>query len=202
MVGDHLRHHYTEELKLTSHQHRKIVLKTSIMFPSTKIFGTPKLLQMILEYATARPQDLLIWQRVNKAWQEAIQKSPRIQETLFLTVKACKDVCDDEPAVLNPFMDVFSEHKNEDFWLFPCHAFMGKASCLTASYTGMFITSPAVTELEIIVFQEGCEFDLVHGSVVSKTGITFGQVAECQMEGTDIYLNIPNVVRMKHTSSQ
>lgn len=202
MVGDHLRHHYTEELKLTSHQHRKIVLKTSIMLPSTKIFGTPKLLKMILEYATARPQDLLIWQRVNKAWQEAIQKSPRIQETLFLTVKACKDVCDDEPAVLNPFMDVFSEHKNEDFWLFPCHAFTGKASCLTASYTGMFITSPAVTELEIIVFQEGCEYDLVHGSVVSKTGITIGQVAECQMEGTDIYLNIPNVVRMKHTSSQ
>ena len=166
------------------------------MFPSTKTFGTPKLLKMILEYATARPQDLLIWQRVNKSWQEAIQKSPRIQETLFLKVKACKNVCDGEPAVLNPFMDVFSKHMNKDYWLFTTHAFIGKASCLTASYTGMFITSPAVTELEIIVFQEGCEFDLVHGSVVCKTGITIGQVAECQMEGTDIYLDIPNVMRI------
>ena len=196
MVGNHLQHHYTEELKLTSHQHRKITPKTSIMFPSTKTFGTPKLLKMILEYATARPQDLLIWQRVNKSWQEAIQESPRIQETLFLKVKACKNVCDGAPAVLNPFMDVFSKHKNKDYWLFTSHAFIGKASCLTASYTGMFITSPAVTELEIIVFQVGCEYDLVHGSVVSKTGITIGQVAECQMEGTDIYLNIPNVMRI------
>ena len=172
------------------------------MFPSTKTFDIPKLLKTILEYATATPQDLLIWQRVNKSWQAAIQRSPRIQETLFLKVKTCKEVCDDERAVLNPFMEVFAKHMNKDYWLFTTHAFTGKASCPTASYTQMFITSPAVTELEIIVFEEGCESDLVSGSIVSQTGITFGRVAECQMEGTDIYLNIPNVRRMKHTSLQ
>ena len=69
------------------------------MLPSTRTFGVTELLEMILENAT--PQDLLLWQRVNKMWYEAIQKSPQIQEKLFFRINPLKK---EDKKTGNPFI--------------------------------------------------------------------------------------------------
>lgn len=161
------------------------------MLPSTETFGIPELLEMILE--NAEPRDLLLWQRVNKTWQAAIQRSPRIQEKLYFRAKPCKDEDDEQRAVLNPFMDLFLDQGRftTSYWIAK-HAFDGKASCPTASWQRMSITSPAITELVLFKttsYQGQLDFNY-EWSIACESGITIGQLADNQKKGNTAPLEV------------
>ena len=154
---------------------------------------------MVLDHAT--PQDLLLWQRVNKAWQAAIRRSPRIQERLFFRIRetckevydsksreivlvknTCKTVFDKNCVVWNPFLRFFARVGGHSF---SGHAFDGKASYPTASWREMYLTSPAMTELRtmmIILGQRRKEDLYVNFPVACETGITIGQFANALKE--------------------
>ena len=78
--------------------------------------------------------DLLLWQRFNKAWLAAIQTSPRIraQEKLYFRAKICKDENDLEGTVLDPFTYHFFGQSDNAWVCVPEDAFGGKASYPTA----------------------------------------------------------------------
>ena len=145
---------------------------------------------MILE--EARPQDVLLWQRVNKTWQAVIQRSPRIQEKLFFKVRPCKDKDEEERAALNPFMDIFLCYDQPRFALGKCSveedAFGGEANYPTASWRQMLISTPAITQLEFLrsaSFHEGDWRDAdaeYKWSISCKSGVTIGQLAKTYEE--------------------
>ena len=164
------------------------------MLPSTKTFGIPELLGMILD--NARPQDVLLWQGVNKTWQAAFQRSPRIQEKLFIKAETCKDEDEEEQAVLNPFMNLFlfynsfgtcSFSKNafgeKATCSFSQNAFGGKASYPTASWRQMLISTPAITQLRLArVVHYGSVGRTYFWPIFCKSGITIGQLAKAHEE--------------------
>ena len=151
------------------------------MLSSTKTFGIPELLGMILN--NARPQDVLLWQGVNKTWQAAIQRSPRIQGKLFFKARTCKDEDEEERAVLNPFIDLFLIFNCFGTWSFSKNAFGGKASYPTASWRQMLISTPAITQLELYRYvrcasvKRKCLWP-----ILCKSGITIGQLAKTHEE--------------------
>lgn len=123
--------------------------------------------------------DLLIWQRVNKTWQAAIQRSSRIQEKLFFKVRPCEDEYEFEDAVFNPFMNRFLVRRRA-----PKKSFIEKASHATASWKQMAITNQSITELELFN-TSACENGRVLQNVRSiacDSGITIGQLANDQKE--------------------
>ena len=148
------------------------------MLPSTNTFDIPELLEMILDHAA--PEDLFLWQRVNKTWQAAIQGSPRLQEKLFFRVNTCKNTTEQKCVAWNPFLDLFTMETNgatyasrifdryvvEEMtrWLGPCKR--------------MFVTSPSVTELEFehheMIFEMNCFERISKKSIRCETGITIG----------------------------
>lgn len=148
---------------------------------------------MILE--NARPQDLLLWQRVNRTWQAAIQRSPPIQEKLFFKVKPCKNKDEKKRAVLNPFMDLFLIHGSSTCSAWPYYtdcgirvvaddAFGGKASYPTASWRQMLISAPAITELKLhktMAYEGGTAWEY-SWSIACKSGIAVGELAKCHEE--------------------
>ena len=138
------------------------------MVASTEALGIPELLLMILE--ETRSRDVLVWQGVNKTWQAAIRRSPRIQEKLFFKVKPCKNKDEKLHAVWNPHMNLcFEQGWPRRAWVAK-DAFGGKASYQTASWRQMLITTPAITELEL------CRRWSYSGDgkwVCCKSGITF-----------------------------
>ena len=142
---------------------------------------------MILE--NARPQDLLLWQRVNKTWQAAIQRSSRLQEKLFFKVKICKNENEEKRAVLNPFMDLFlAQSSPSGYWdWIPGDAFCGKASYRKASWRKMLITNPAITELEVFVCESlaTSEPSASPWWISCESGITIGQLAKDQELGSN-----------------
>ena len=153
------------------------------MRPSTTALGIPELLEMVLDHAT--PQDLLLWQRVNKAWQATIQRSPRFQERLFFRTKETwKTMPNRAFLVKNPFLERF---ENTSGWVTTCHfshdAFDGKkASHPTASWRQMHLSSPAMTDLEAITLPR-CNGRVAASTIVifritCMTGITVGQFAD------------------------
>ena len=164
------------------------------MLPSTTVLGIPELLEMVLDHNT--PQDLLLWQRVNKAWQAAIQRSPRVQERLFFRIKEiCKKVFDIKTCtwfgrkyvVANPFLNFFALTTLESRHIFINSAFDGKASHPTASWRQMYLSSPALTDLEVImIFKDQWWKEVRNMSVVChiacETGITIGQFADALKE--------------------
>ena len=161
------------------------------MLPSTETFGIPELLGMILE--NAEPRDLLLWQRVNKTWQAAIQRSPRIQEKLYFKVESCKDEDDEQRAVLNPFMDVFLHQECSNIWHWIAKdAFDGKASYPTASWQYMLITNPAKTELEFFRRggHEGGLATTFSWKIACESGITIGQLADNHRRGNTALLEV------------
>ena len=145
---------------------------------------------MILEDAT--PYDLLLWQRVNKTWQAAIQRSPQFQEKLYFRDKICEDENIQDRTVLNPFMNKLFIRKSFHSWLFMAEgAFSGKASCPTASWRQMLITRPAITELQIFRnadlrsaklldpgWSNACRIGYM--TVACESGVTMGQLADAQ----------------------
>ena len=160
------------------------------MRPSTTAFGIPELLEMVLDHATIK--DLLLWQRVNKVWQETIRSSPRIQERLHFRLRGtCKTVTGWKWLVGNPFLKRF---ENKGLWaggMFSHDAFDGKkASHPTASWRQMHLTSPAMTDLEAILvpgwngrWVEGLPTVLtVVFRITCVTGITIGQLADTLKE--------------------
>ena len=155
--------------------------ETSAMHPSTKTFGIPELLEVILESAT--PRDVLLWQRVNKTWQTAIKSSPRIQEKLFFKIEPCKDKYEQNHATWNPFIESFLVEQMDSgccYGMAP-HAFDGRYSYPTASWKQMFITSPAATRLRIIIY--GIRHDVEIGRpIVCGSGITINQLKDFQAE--------------------
>lgn len=159
------------------------------MVSSTQTLDIPELLENILVFAS--PRDLLQRQRVSKTWQAAIQSSPRIQEKLFYKVKPCKDMCDKKTLVENPFMDLLSKPVSEPHYrYFPLtivnQASNGKASYERASWKQMFLTSPAVTTIGMIVFGMSDNGRQGVRSIECKTGVTFGQLADLQQNEISI----------------
>ena len=154
--------------------------ETSAMRPSTETFGIPELLEIILENAT--PQDVLLWQRVNKMWQAAIKTSPRIQEKLFFRIEPCKDKHEQDNVIWNPFIASFlvEEINSGCCRGIGQHAFDGKISFPTASWKQMFITSPAAIGLRTIV--HGSEDIEIGRRIVCGSGITICQLADFQAE--------------------
>ena len=165
------------------------------MHPSTKTFGIPELLEVILE--NAKPRDVLLWQRVNKTWQTAIKTAPRIQEKLFFKIEPCKDKNELDHAIWNPFIKS-SEVKviNTEC----CRGtgrltINGKSSYPTASWKQMFVTSPAAVGLRTMV-NDG-ENISIGKPVVCGSGVTIGQLAEFQAQvhpaqahpGSDVHIN-------------
>ena len=145
------------------------------MLSSTTALGIPELLEMVLDHAT--PQDLLLWQRVNKAWQAAIQRSPRIQERLFFRIgETCKTVSRKTVVFANPFLKFFAHESTEFRHNFLDDAFDGKASHPTASWRQMYMSSPATTGLDPHMMI-GDRLD-VGFWVECETGITIGQFAD------------------------
>lgn len=150
------------------------------MLPSTITFDIPELREIILEYA--RPQDLLVWQRVNKTWQADIQRSSRIQEKLFYRVKTGTHWYDSDCAAWNPFLDLFC---TESYSCVLCRNFTydgldGKASHPTASWRQMLMTSPAVTEVRA-TSRNRTRWTSAK-SIICETGVTLGQLADAQKE--------------------
>ena len=159
--------------------------ETSAMHPSTKTFGIPELLEIILENAT--PRDLLLWQRVNKSWQAAIKTSPRIQEKLFFRIEPCKHKYEQNHAMWNPFIESFLEAHMDSGCCYEIdpEAFDGRRSYPTASWKQMFITSPAAIGLRIMIYGSG---DIELGrAIVCRSGITIGQLADFRAEVTSGY---------------
>ncbi|KAM0797328.1 hypothetical protein BDR22DRAFT_975454 [Usnea florida] len=154
--------------------------ETSAMHPSTRTFGIPELLEIILEYGI--PRDVLLWQRVNKTWQTAIKSSPRIQEKLFFRNEPCKDKTEQTHAIWNPFTESFLvDNMSSECcrWIVP-HSFDGKSSYPTASWKQMYITSPAVIGLRTIIYSSE---DIEHARpIVCRSGITISQLAEFEAE--------------------
>ena len=162
------------------------------MLPSTTALGIPELLDMILDHAT--PQNLLLWQRVNKAWQAAIQRSPRIQERLFFRISETrKTVFVKKSVVANPFLKFFTNQDEEAlFYFFSDHTFdhavNGKASLPTASWRQMYLTNPAVTKLQATMFITKGECPIESAAtdvdclIACETGITIGQFADALKE--------------------
>ncbi len=151
------------------------------MPPSTETFGIPELLVTILE--NALPQDLLLWQRVNKTWQVAILQSPRIQEKLYFRMKPCKDTYEQMPFIWNAlFVNILLGRKFKDLkgpgLLIPRNAFGGKASYSTASWKQMFVTSPAITEMSVDYHNPRASVPKPMRWIVCESGITIGQIAE------------------------
>lgn len=156
------------------------------MASSTETFGIPELLEMILECATL--QDLLLWQRVNKAWQTTIQNSPRIQEKLFFRAKTCGKAYEETSALINPFMDLFFETESGVPLSLPLiatkQAFNGKLSYKTASWKQMFMTSPAVTQIGTLVHYYNARRRRRHyldlQLISCERGVTIGHLADAQ----------------------
>ena len=152
----------------------------SAMHPSTKTFGIPELLEVILENAT--PRDVLLWQRVNKTWQIAIKTSPRIQKKLFFKTKPCRETHEQIDAVWNPFMGSFSEEQINSACCREIRrlAFDGKCSYPAASWKKMFVTNPAATSLRTLVYDS--EEAKSARPMVCRSGVTIGQLADFQAE--------------------
>ena len=152
------------------------------MLPSTTALGIPELLEMVLDYAA--PQDLLLWQRVNKSWQAAIERSPRFQEKLFFRIRETRKTVSDENCVVwNPFLKFFAHGSIDGWHLFFDDAFDGKASHPSASWRRMYFSSPAVTELYTMMkFDDKSRHPLgglqVHELVSCATGVVLGKVAD------------------------
>lgn len=175
--------------------------EASAMHPSTKTFGIPELLEVILENATS--QDVLLWQRVNKMWQTAIKTSPRIQGKLFYNIEPRKDEKGLDHAIWNPFM------KSDEVKLINsggCRGIgqltiNGKRSYPTASWKQMLITSPAAVGMRTIV--DDGENTYIGKPIVCGSGITIGQLVDLQAEvnsaqahsGSDIHINVCKVQR-------
>ena len=135
---------------------------------------------MVLDHAT--PQDLLLWQRVNKAWQAAIQGSLRIQERLFFRIReTCETVPHKRVVVANPFLNFFAHKSSEADYFFLDDAFEGKASHPTASWRQMYMRSPVETlfVVGIVLKQGGLRNGFQFGC---ETGITIGQFADALKE--------------------
>ena len=151
------------------------------MLPSTEALGIPELLGMVLGYAA--PRDLLLWQRVSKAWQAAIWSSPGIQERLFFRIRETYEKTVGVKHVFaNPFVQFFAESKGPR-WIFLGDAFDGKkASHPTASWRRMQLSSAALTQLEAIMtpVDERCKKMRVAAQfqITCETGITIGQFAD------------------------
>ena len=176
------------------------------MLPSTTALGIPELLEMVLDHAT--PQDILLWQRVNKAWQAAIQRSPRIQERLFFRIKeTCKRAFDKKTCprfdrdrvVANPFLKFFASRRRETQHIFYDGTFDGKASHPTASWRQMYLSSPALTDLQVVMQFEITSYKEV--PVVSaicpiacETGITIGKFADAFEEYIARYTRYGEVI--------
>ena len=155
--------------------------ETSAMHPSTKTFGIPELLEVILENAT--PRNVLLWQRVNKTWQTAIKTSPRIQEKLFFKIKPCKDKYEQNHAMWNPFIESLLVEQMDSgccYGIAP-HAFDGRCSYPTASWKQMFITSPAATRLRTIIYASSDDVEIGR-PIVCRSGITINQLKDFQAE--------------------
>ncbi len=141
---------------------------------------------MILESAT--PHDLLLWQRVNKTWQAAIQRSPRIQEKLFFKIRPCKDEHEEESVVWNPITEIFFERNHCDQPVIAEDTFNGKGSYPTASWKQMSLTSPAITALYIWLVRSGGPGEpfasiMCEETIVCESGVTLGQLANTQEQG-------------------
>ena len=158
----------------------------SAMLPSARALVIPELLEMVLDHAT--PQDLLLWQRVNKAWQAAIRSSPRIQEKLFFRVrKLCNTAFDEKCMIENPYLKSFA-HERGFMYLFFDDAFdRKKASHPTASWRQMYLRSPALTRLEAVrMIDNGYWMEAmamgVNCPIACETGVTIGQLADALKE--------------------
>ena len=166
-------------------QHGAKTLRPSIMLPSTKTFAIPELLEMILEHST--PQDLLLWQRVNKIWRAAIQGSPLIQEKLSFRVNVCKDEHEVDRALWNPLFHFSRLLPSQSQIYINDQAFDGKADYPTASLKQMLITSPAVTKLKFLIFGRWCQrTEWIGSGIVNEAGITIGEVADVRRKFKDL----------------
>ena len=173
--------------------------ETSAMHPSTKTFGIPELLEVILE--NAAPRDVLLWQRVNKMWQTAIKSSPRIQEKLFFRIKPCKDKYELDHAIWNPFIDSsdVKEINTGGCRLIGQLTINGKSNYPTASWKQMLITSLAAVRLRTLVYDVGSVH--IGKPIVCGSGVTIGQLVDVQAEvnpaqahsGSDVRINICKV---------
>ena len=102
-------------------------------------------------------------------------------ETFFRITESRKTLSDKNLVVANPFLKIFAKQSRGGEHIFFGHAFHSafnrKASHPTASWRQMYLSTPAVTEIEVSTingkgrWKEACE-----------TGITIGQVADALKE--------------------
>lgn len=159
------------------------------MSASSKVFSIPELLTIILEHGLAK--DVLLQQRVNKTWQGVIQGSRSIRRKLHYDVDLIKGNVDESQDVewwkldnvrWNPLLTSFGIHHNElesccqdiDLGLIKSFDFP------TASWKAMYMTSPAVRKA--VLLNEW----FILGTMFSSSGITIGQLAEAQHEGSSV----------------
>ena len=144
------------------------------------VLDIPELLESML--LNASPTDLLMWQRVNRLWRAAIQRSPRIQEKLFLRSPSDGD-SRRQHVIQNPFLDLFVERSTFGNILLVEHLLKEKARHPEALWRQMFITTPAIVELEIRVTGSRVEWEVDYRwSIVREGGITLGQLLDVQEE--------------------
>ena len=149
-----------------------------VLSSANKVFGTTELFEMILLHLS--PQDLLLSQRVSKEWQAAVKTSHRIQTKLFFRAEKFTDHHRGS-ALLNPFHHHFLVRNNRYIYSLE-DAFEGKASCPHASWRQMFLTSPAIEELQtLMIFYFGEEPD--YNWLIGRTsGIRLGDLVEVEKE--------------------
>ena len=164
------------------------------MLPSTTVLGIPELLEMVLDHAT--PQDLLLCSGSTKRGKQLFRDRLESRRDFSSgSKKSCKKVFDIKTCtsfdkkyvVANPFLNFFALESRGTRHIFFDSAFDGKASHPTTSWRQMYLSSPALTDLEAIMILKIQWWKEVRNMsvvchIACETGITIGQFADALKE--------------------
>lgn len=150
---------------------------------STEVFNMYELVSLIFEHTAT--YDLLVYQRLNKTSQALIKDTPLFQAKLFLKVELSTDSHVNKVRGWNPFINLLCKNKCKE--ASKCFEISGEGLKAfdrpTASWSSMFLSNPALTEVEVCVWG-GCKPREL--SIKSDTGVTIGLLAETQKEGSQL----------------
>lgn len=153
-----------------------------------RVLAIPELLETILQYLPLR--ELLLNQRVSTAWQATTTKSPTLQQQLHYR----DTVCDVDPVHTSIEWSMSYTWTTTDDrtrlpkdWLAPqCHSDGTKEDLVKQSWYGMFVTRPAVSEIQVDFFATQDLAEMMSregkpsGIVTNPNGVTMGQLKETE----------------------
>lgn len=146
-----------------------------------QVFAIPELLEMIL---LRLPElDLLLSQRVNTTWRSLTKTSPHLQRKLFYKVDVC-DLASISDINWNPLISTLKKYVDASI----PKTEIGTNDHTKASWSDMFLTRPAVREIEVDFVASYVEDDMqpsgvelapweqIYGPVEDPNGVTMGGI--------------------------